>query len=88
MNLPPPSPETKPGYQTTEFWLTVLFSIWQLLNVTSIWDYMPKSWSGIAIAIVTALYTLSRGQAKQGVPYYPPGDVAPPARTTTPTRSK
>jgi len=71
-----PVGESKPGYYTTEFWLTILFNLFSLLNVTGIWDYMPNSWSVIAAAIVNALYALSRGQAKQGIPY-----EAPPSRT-------
>lgn len=61
--------ETKPGYETTEFWITIFTNIFALLNLAGAWDYVPNKWSAIAVAIVNGAYAVSRGQAKQGIPY-------------------
>ena len=65
--------ETKPAYLTTEFWVSILTGLYMVANTTGAVDQIPKTWSGIALAIVGAAYAVSRGQAKQGVPYTPPG---------------
>jgi len=59
--------ETKPGVKTTEFWVSIFTAGYMFLNTTGAIDQIPKTWSGIAMAIVSALYAVSRGQAKQGV---------------------
>lgn len=59
--------ETKPGYKTTEFWASILTGLYLVLNTTGAIDQIPKSWGAIALAIVSAAYSVSRGQAKQGV---------------------
>jgi hypothetical protein len=64
--------ETKPSWQTTEFWLTIFSNVGNLVNLFGWWNYVPNSWSVAATAIITALYSVSRGQAKSGVPYTPP----------------
>lgn len=64
--------ETKPGYQTTEFWVTILTALAGLINWTGIWDFMSNYHSGVIAAVVAAAYTVSRGIAKQGVAYTPP----------------
>lgn len=56
--------ESKVGYKTTEFWLTVVTAI--LLNVNLI--PLPDSWQGIATAALVVVYAISRGLAKKGVP--------------------
>jgi hypothetical protein len=56
--------ESKAGYKTTEFWLTVLTMV--LLNVNLI--PLPDSWQGIASAALVVVYAISRGLAKRGVP--------------------
>lgn len=73
----------KPGYRTSEFWLTVITTAWQLLNLSGIWDFVPDSVSlGAATASVTA-YTVSRGLAKRAAvtfqPVIAPSSSAPPA---------
>jgi hypothetical protein len=65
--------ETKPGYLTTEFWVSILTGIYMALNTTGILDEIPTKWSTIALAVVSAAYAVSRGQAKSGVkPDVPP----------------
>lgn len=61
--------ESKPGYLTTEFWVTIFTNVISLANLAGIWDYMPNKWSTVVLAIVNAAYAVARGQAKQGVPY-------------------
>ena len=54
----------RPGVYTTEFWTTIITGIYFVLNSTGALDEIPQSWSAIGLAIVTALYGLSRGWAK------------------------
>lgn len=56
--------ESKAGYKTTEFWLTIVTLV--LLNVNLI--PLPDSWQGIASAALVVVYAVSRGLAKKGVP--------------------
>ena len=56
--------ESRAGYKTTEFWLTIITVV--LLNVNLI--PLPDSWQGIASAALVVVYAISRGLAKQGVP--------------------
>ncbi len=67
--------ESKAGYKTTEFWLTVLTVI--LLNVNLI--PLPDSWQGIASAALVVVYAISRGLAKKGVPDAEPVTPTPTA---------
>ncbi len=64
--------ETKPGYLTSEFWVSIITGIYLALNATGIMEQIPNRWGAIGLAFVTALYSVSRGQAKQGVAYHPP----------------
>lgn len=59
--------ETKPGYLTTEFWVTILGSLYMFLNTTGILNEVPEKYSTFALAILGAAYALSRGHAKNGV---------------------
>lgn len=59
--------ETKPGYLSSEFWVSIITGIYMVMNTTGIVNQIPDRYAGIGLAIVTALYTVSRGQAKQGV---------------------
>lgn len=63
--------ETKPGYLTTEFWVTMFGNLSGLLNLVGAWDFVPNKWIVIALAVLNGLYAVSRGQAKQGIPYTP-----------------
>lgn len=64
--------ETKPGYLTTEFWITVITWVINFLNIIGIWDFISNWHSGILVTAVTFAYAVARGVAKQGVPYTPP----------------
>lgn len=63
--------ETKPGYLTTEFWITVFSNFGGLLDLVGAWNFVPDKWIVIGLAIINAAYAVARGQAKQGVPYNP-----------------
>lgn len=64
--------ETKPGVTTTEFWVSILTGLYMVLNTTGVVNQIPDKWAGVATAVIAAAYSLSRGQAKQGVPYTKP----------------
>lgn len=53
----------KPGYKTTEFWLTVATAVAGLLQAVA--GALPPAQAAILITISTGLYTLSRGLAKK-----------------------
>lgn len=78
-----PSTETKPGLQTTEFWVALFTNIIGLVNLSGGWNYVPNRWSVILMAVVNAAYAVSRGQAKAGVT--PATNVTNVATTTEPT---
>lgn len=61
-----PIAETKPGWQTTEFWVAVLTLI--AVNLNGVVLTLPDKYQVIATAIVAGLYAVARGLAKQGVP--------------------
>jgi hypothetical protein len=61
--------ETKPGPKTTEFWVTIFTNAVSVVNLFGWWNYVPNKYSLIILGIVNAAYSVSRGQAKQGVPY-------------------
>jgi hypothetical protein len=60
--------ETRPGILTTEFWTTVLTGLYFVLNATGALDNIPNTVSGVGLAIISALYALSRGWAKSTSP--------------------
>jgi len=66
------SKESKPGYRTTEFWITLIVGFYTFLNTTGAIDELPKTWSTIALAILAGAYAVGRGVAKQGIPFDPP----------------
>lgn len=57
----------KPGYRTTEFWITALTYVINLLNITGAWDWVSNWHSGLLMVIAAAAYKVSRGLAKAGV---------------------
>ena len=63
--------ETKPGYLTTEFWVSILSGIYMVLNTTGLISQIPNKWAAVALAVITAAYTVARGVAKQGIAYDP-----------------
>lgn len=52
----------KPGYQTTEFWLTTGVSLWAAFG-----GMVPEPWNAVVVAGVTAVYNIVRMLAKKGV---------------------
>lgn len=52
----------KPGYKTTEFWMTVLPSAWTMFSGS-----VPAPWNVALPIIAGGLYSLARGLAKAGV---------------------
>jgi hypothetical protein len=60
--------ESKKGYKTTEFWVTVAVALLTLLNGIP----LPEKYEGAVIAGLAGVYALSRGFAKQGVPVVEP----------------
>jgi len=52
----------KPGYLTTEFWLTLIVSSWSMFSNT-----VPEPYNvGISL-IAVGVYTIARGLSKMGV---------------------
>lgn len=56
--------ETKPGYLTTEFWLTIVVNVLVQANTIPV----PEKWQGVAALLSVIGYAISRGLAKHGVP--------------------
>ena len=52
----------KPGYLTTEFWLTFIVSSWSMLSNT-----VPSPWNIVIPMISVGFYTITRGLAKAGI---------------------
>jgi len=49
----------KPGWKTTEFWLSVATSAWAILGHT-----LPPAIQGVVVAVATAAYAVSRAVVK------------------------
>lgn len=64
--------ESKAGYKTTEFWVTVVTAILVVLNGIP----LPEKYEGAVVAALGAVYALSRGIAKKGVPVVEPVGIA------------
>jgi len=58
--------ETKPFYQTSEFYITVLTNLGLILSAAS--NLMPPQYAAFAAVVVNGLYTVARGIAKSGNP--------------------
>lgn len=65
--------ETKKGYKTTEFWLTIVGLL--AVNLNGVVMTLPDKWQAIGTAVLAGLYALSRGQAKKGIPAIVPVKV-------------
>lgn len=68
------SNETKPAFQTTEFWATAVVTLVSLLQLSGVWQYASDSKNPTVMAVMAgaiAVYGLARGIAKKGVPYDP-----------------
>jgi hypothetical protein len=69
----------KPGYKTTEFWVTAITSAAALVAALS--GNLSPRYAALAAAISTGLYAIGRGLAKVPTPIVPPVQpttVAPP----------
>jgi hypothetical protein len=67
----------KPGYMTTEFWLTVAVDVAAL--IAAIADQLPPRYAALAATVSSGLYALARGWAKSSPALKPPPNPAPPA---------
>jgi hypothetical protein len=56
----------KPGWQTTEFWVTVLVVVGDVVGALT--QHIPTQYTGIASAVAAGLYAVSRGLAKVTLP--------------------
>lgn len=68
--------ESKKGYKTTEFWLTLVGLA--IVNLNGVILTLPDKYQAIASALIAGFYAVSRGIAKNGVPVVAPSD--PPAK--------
>lgn len=74
-HLPEVIKESKAGYKTTEFWLTIATSL--LVVVDGI--PMPDRYEGFVATALVVAYALSRGLAKKGIPSVEPVKEDTPA---------
>jgi hypothetical protein len=51
----------KPGYKTTEFWLTIIISLWAMLVAD-----IPTPWNALVPMIAVSIYGIARSLAKAG----------------------
>jgi hypothetical protein len=65
--------ETKTGYKTTEFWVTVAVSLFAVIDPASLPDWAQ----GGVLAFAGAAYAISRGLAKQGIPHVEAAPLPP-----------
>lgn len=70
----------KPGYLTTEFWLTVAVNVAALVSTLA--EALPPRYGAIMATIATGLYALARGWAKSQ-PVAVPVVTSPPAEVPT-----
>ena len=56
----------KPGYMTTEFWVTLATNAWAMFG-----GMVPAPWNGIIVAVATAAYAIARALTKSGVINFP-----------------
>lgn len=66
-DLPEIIAETRKGWKTTEFWLTIAGLL--AVNLNGVVLTLPDKYQAIATAVIAGLYAVSRGQAKAGVPH-------------------
>ena len=67
--------ETKTGYKTTEFWVAIAVSLLTVVDGIP----MPEKYEAIVVGAITAVYIISRGVAKQGIPDIEAPKPLPPA---------
>ena len=61
----PHQSETRPGTQTTEFWLAIASNL--LTIVAMIAHALPPKYAVPTLSVVNGFYAIGRGLAKQGV---------------------
>ena len=54
---------TKPGYKTTEFWLTIAANVAAILAAVA--DVLPPDKAALVLAVSNGIYAVSRGMAKK-----------------------
>jgi len=59
-----PETTSKPGVQTTEFWLTIVTALTALVG--SLKGVIPEQTAAIIGAVLTSIYTVARTVAKKG----------------------
>lgn len=57
---------TKPGYKTTEFWVTTLATVGAVVAAAA--DWVPARYAAFVAAVAQGAYALSRGLAKLTLP--------------------
>jgi hypothetical protein len=67
----------KPGVLTTEFWLAVVVILGTTLDALA--GSLPDRYAGIASAVASGLYALSRGLAKRPAVHVHPVNEPPSA---------
>ena len=70
--------QLKPGYRTTEFWVTSLTSLAALIAALS--GNLSPRYAAIAAAVSSGLYGVSRGLAKVPTPIVPAVHVSDPPK--------
>jgi hypothetical protein len=53
----------KPGVRTTEFWLSVVVILGSAVDALA--GSLPDRYAGVAVAVASGLYAVSRGLAKR-----------------------
>ena len=53
---------TRPGYKTTEFWITLITSAWTMFGAN-----VPSPWNAVLPTIAGSVYAIARALAKGGV---------------------
>lgn len=70
--------ETKPGYQTTEFWLVIATNV---ANIILAMSQVTDAKTAVMLATIgNGIYAVARGLAKQGVAYMPPAQPDVPKK--------
>lgn len=61
---PPKCPEPRVGYQTTEFWVSVVAALGAI--AAQVAGLVPEPWGAVLAGVSSAAYAISRGLAKSG----------------------
>jgi hypothetical protein len=61
--------ETKPGWQSSEFWLVLATNLVLVLELCADPFNIENKWVLLAGALVNAIYATARGVAKSGIEY-------------------